>query len=117
MTLHQHFPIPQHLPQHLPKKCPPSGTHKCSSSFLFSSVDWRRQEAPGEWGSRVPKPSLRGGKGCHPRPMILTMDCTGRQAAEGREKRVTGKQEGEPDREEVSTHILSLAPLLLQGLL
>lgn len=37
------------LPPH--QECPPSGTHRCSSSFLFSRADWEREQALGEWGS------------------------------------------------------------------
>lgn len=50
-------------------------------------------------------------------PRVLTMDCRGHRAAGRRERRVTGGHEGGPGREEVGTHILSPAPLLLQGLL
>lgn len=45
------------------------------------------------------------------------MDFTGHRAAGGRERRVIGGHKGGPGREEVGTHIFSLAPLLLQGLL
>lgn len=49
----------------------------------------------------------------HSEPKVLTMDFTGHQAAVGREKRVSGGHRGGPGREEVGTHVLSLAPLLL----
>ena len=67
-------------------------------------------------GMRCPEvPTFLAGEGreWHSEPKVLTMDFTGHQAAVGRERRVSGGHRGGPGREEVGTHVLSLAPLLL----
>lgn len=53
-----------------------------------------------------------------PWAVVLTVAFIGHQAAVGwGERNITGEHWGGAGREEVDTHILSLAPLLLQGLL
>lgn len=44
-------PTPSLCPRLSPlQECSPSGTHRCSSSFLFSRVDCGREAALGQWG-------------------------------------------------------------------
>lgn len=63
MTLHTPH-LCSSLPHH--QECHPSGTHRCSCSFLFSRTDWKREEAWGEclfWGVQrsQPLPGVRAG--------------------------------------------------------